>query len=96
MLVLSFCFVWFSMSWLDSVSLKFLDPYHARILTQYRELHKQAPPAVQSSLDTAESYYNWAMANQDPRVKVSGRAGETCEGNESDVGRAGDARCLCR
>lgn len=70
------------MSWLDSVSLKFLDPYHARILTQYRELHKQAPPAVQSSLDTAESYYNWAMANQDPRVKVSGGR-EKCGGRRA-------------
>lgn len=81
------------MSWLDSVSLKFLDPYHARILTQYREIHAQAPPQVQGALNTAEEYYNWAMANQDPRVKVS-RGME--KGKGRSIARSGDECRHCR
>lgn len=61
------------MSWLDSVSLKFLDPYNAAALAQYRTLVAAAPPQMQKAAVVAEEYYNWAMATQDPRVKVSER-----------------------
>lgn len=58
------------MSWLDNVSMKWTAPYDAAALAQYRLLEAKAPPAIQAILQTAEGYYNLAMANQDPRVKV--------------------------
>jgi elongation of very long chain fatty acids protein 4 len=57
------------MSWLDNVSMKFMDPYNAIALSKYRELVAVAPPAVQAPLAAAEGWYNLAMATQDPRVK---------------------------
>lgn len=57
------------MSWLDSVSLKFLDPYNAAALAQYRNLVAVAPPQLQALASSAESTYHWALSKQDPRVK---------------------------
>jgi hypothetical protein len=58
------------MSWLDSLSLRVLDPYDAAALTQNRHLASRAPDFLQSPLEQAESWYHFAMKYQDPRVKV--------------------------
>lgn len=57
------------MSWLDNVSLSFLDPVNARVLAEYRSLVAVAPPSIKGPLAVAETYYHWAMSKQDPRVK---------------------------
>lgn len=83
-LPLSLCALCLAMSWLDSVSLRFLDPYNAAALSKYRELYAAAPPAVKGPLDVAEGWYKHAMATQDPRVKVrKQRAPRTAERRRS-------------
>jgi len=58
-----------NMSWVDSLPTAWLQPINHAVETQYRALYKLAPPAVQGPLSQVESYIDWAVSKQDPRVK---------------------------